>query len=216
MEDRLHRVEVKVRQAGLKLRPPLTERAVLAFEESHGVSLPEGYRRFLLEIGDGGPGPSQYGLVPLGREVKLRFRPEFTRGRQRLPFVTLPLPFTRTWVWEDGQMSDEGETEQVQHGNLLLGTDGCGLHWHLIVTGVERGHVWQFSDIGITPTDPKRDFLGWYEGWLDGVTDWWSGPVLESETSRDQVGESENAQLGANHFSSPRLRELAPSSLITG
>lgn len=175
MEERLRRVKAKVRQAGVELRPPLARKGVLAFESAHGVILPEGYRRFVLEVGDGGSGPPHYGLVPLGREVKPRFRPEFMRGRQRLPFVTLPFPFTRAWVWEDGDTSDEGDAEQVGHGSLLLGTDGCGMDWYLIVTGVARGHVWQFSDVGITPTDPGRDFLEWYENWLDGVTDWWSG-----------------------------------------
>jgi hypothetical protein len=28
------------------------------------------------------------------------------------------------------------------YGSLLLGTDGCGMYWHLIVTGPQRGHVW--------------------------------------------------------------------------
>jgi hypothetical protein len=29
------------------------------------------------------------------------------------------------------------------------------------------------ADVGITPTAPKRDFLQWFEDWLDGVREWW-------------------------------------------
>jgi hypothetical protein len=42
----------------------------------------------------------------------------------------------------------------------------------LIVTGPDRGHVWQLADVGVTPTRPKREFLRWFEDWLDGKTDW--------------------------------------------
>lgn len=43
------------------------------------------------------------------------------------------------------------------------------MDWHLIVTGPERGHVWWVCGKGIAPTDPKMDFLRWYEDWLDGA-----------------------------------------------
>ena len=93
-----------------------------------------------------------------------------------LPRVTAPFPFTRTWVWEDGDTSTEGNQEQVEYGSICLGNDGCGMYWHLVVTGPERGNVWLLAGEGIQPTTPKRDFLRWYEDWLDGTTDWWGGP----------------------------------------
>lgn len=43
------------------------------------------------------------------------------------------------------------------------------MDWHLIVTGPERGHMWWVCGEGIAPTDPKMDFLRWYEDWLDGA-----------------------------------------------
>ena len=50
-----------------KLNPPLPISVIEAFEERHRVSLPEGYRRFLTEIGNGGAGPS-YGVLPFGKD----------------------------------------------------------------------------------------------------------------------------------------------------
>jgi hypothetical protein len=45
-----------------------------AFECRHGISLPEGYRRLLLEIGNGGNGPPFYLLGPLGRGPKSSYQ----------------------------------------------------------------------------------------------------------------------------------------------
>jgi hypothetical protein len=35
-------------------------------------------------------------------------------------------------------------------------------------------HIWLITGEGITPTDPKRDFLRWYVDWLEGVKHWWA------------------------------------------
>ena len=50
-----------------KLNPPLPVSVIEAFEGRHGVSLPEDYRLFITEVGDGGAGP-YYGLLPFGKD----------------------------------------------------------------------------------------------------------------------------------------------------
>ena len=44
-----------------RLNPPLKEGLLTDFEQTHGVTLPTEFRRFVIEVGDGGAGPA-YGL----------------------------------------------------------------------------------------------------------------------------------------------------------
>ena len=171
MEDRLLRIRRKIAAAGKTLNPLLSEEEVLAFEHKHSITLPEGYRRFLLEVGNGGDGPPFYNLVPLGSGPNSQCL-EDVRYWEELPHVHLAFPFTETWVWEADALSEEGTKEQVKHGSIFVGEDGCGMEWHLIVTGAERGNVWMICGEGVTPQNPRRDFLTWYEDWLDGVKNW--------------------------------------------
>jgi hypothetical protein len=90
-----------------------------------------------------------------------------------LPYVAQPFPFTKAWVWENDEISAEGSFEQVNHGCIYIGNDGCGMYWLLIVTGAERGNMWMICGEGMQPTSPKRDFLTWFEEWLDGTREWW-------------------------------------------
>ncbi len=52
-------------------------------------------------------------------------------------------PLTEMWAWEDddGPYEDpEAAIDQVHnHGSIVLGTDGCAVNWHLVVTGPHRG-----------------------------------------------------------------------------
>lgn len=170
--DRIARIAGKVREKTPRLGPCLTEQEIWSFESRHGITLPAGYRQFLLHVGDGGPGPPDYGLMRLGEITDLTEEEVPIWGD--LPHVGKPFPFTRHWVWEGGDESEEGTEGQVDYGSIYLGTDGCAMNWHLIVTGPERGNVWMICGEGICPTDPKRDFLRWFEDWLDGVQDWWA------------------------------------------
>ncbi|MCP4198521.1 MAG: hypothetical protein GY762_15345 [Proteobacteria bacterium] len=70
------------------------------------------------------------------------------------------------------------------------------MDWILIVTGPEREKVWNRADVGAQPCVPARDFLSWYEYWLDGGKDWYSC-----------VGNSFESQAANRYWS--RLRYLA-------
>lgn len=65
---------------------------------------------------------------------------------------------------------------KLSNGSILLGTDGCGMDWRLIVTGPDRGIPWMISGEGIQPVCPKRTFLQCNEDWLDGLDSFYGFP----------------------------------------
>jgi hypothetical protein len=166
--------QIKTGLEGKLINTPLSEDEVFAFETKHEISLPVDYRGFLLKVGDGGDGPPEYGLLRLG-EITTNHVPDYLsegyKGRLKQPF-----PFTESWVWE-GEEDLKGFEEKLkstEFGCLVLGTDGCGMFWLLIVTGECRGQIWQTSDVGLQPCLPNLTFTQWYKNWLEGNTDWWS------------------------------------------
>src|SRR5688500_7059040 len=132
-DERINRVARKVSDRGVRLGAPLAEDAVRDFEARHRIVLPDTYRAFLLRVGNGvSTGPPEYGLARLG-EVARHMPEDDARVWTQLPHVGQPFPFTKPWVWEDGDASDEGTQADVRHGNIYLGDDGCGMYWFVIV-----------------------------------------------------------------------------------
>ncbi|MFJ6392641.1 SMI1/KNR4 family protein [Streptomyces sp. NPDC091972] len=161
--------------------PPAGWEAVRSFEAEHGIVLPEPYRTFVAEICDGlRAGPPYYGLLPLALTP-----PDWGTDRpERL--LAEPFPLTAAWLWEEEEATQEALSEQefearldsvFDHGSLLLGTDGCGMYWHLIVTGPQRGHVWLIDENAAIPFGTRPDtslmpgtpgFAGWATHWAEG------------------------------------------------
>lgn len=162
----IQRIVAKAKSAGVKLLVPLSETDLVMFEQERDVELPADYRAYLLQIANGGAGPPEHGICSLGSLPSDYELPE--------PDLAKPFPFTKSWVWEDGETSPEGQQEDTQCGVLILGTDGCAQYWALVVNGPDRGKIWMLTDVGIMPLVPSMTFSGWFEAWLDGKRDWWS------------------------------------------
>ncbi|MCG8971711.1 hypothetical protein [Streptomyces sp. CL12-4] len=112
------------------------------------VVLPEPYRSFVAEIANGtGDGPPEEGGLPaLGAkpdswtvwEAECWMSPEpFDGTAARLPGQ--PFPLEEAWEWEydyyDHALHSAPLHQTYQHGSVLLGTDGAGEYWLLVVTG---------------------------------------------------------------------------------
>lgn len=158
LDEAIARVREKVVQNQVSLGPTVPEKTVRAFEEAHGVTLPEAYRRYLLEVGNGFEW-EDYGFP------SSPFPPEEGERTSRL---AAPFPFTEAWIWEAEEEPPEGaDMRSVLNGNLELIDVGCCQTYNLILTGPCRGEVWAFADAGIQPCCQRQDFLGWFEKWLD-------------------------------------------------
>ncbi|MFB6876174.1 SMI1/KNR4 family protein [Streptomyces sp. NPDC056323] len=158
--------------------PPAGWESVRSFEAEHSIVLPEPYRTFVAEICDGlRAGPPYYGLLPLAQTPS-----DWGSGRpERL--LAEPFPLMAAWLWEEeeealSEQEFEARMDSVfDHGSLLLGTDGCGMYWHLIVTGSQRGQVWLIDENGAMPFGTRPDtslmpgtpgFVGWVTHWVQG------------------------------------------------
>ena len=173
--QRIDRLRRKVASYPGSLGPCLPEQEIAAFEAIYRIQLPEDFRLFLLNIGNGGSGPPTYGLNSLAQSVRREpDGPGETSNTSSL-CPELPFPLTEAWVWEDEDLEDEDTRLNAvyNHGHLFLGTDGCAMDWILIVAGAERGKIWNRADVGAQPCAPSRDFASWYEYWLDGGQDWY-------------------------------------------
>lgn len=179
----LARIKYKLARAtGAKrigpFNPTLSEDELTAFERAHRVSLPEGYRAFLREVGNGGPGPGD-GLPALAAAVELAPTNDFAT----------PFPLSnREWqeATERARREDTdypSEMEYEQPGLLWIGDPWKD--WeraYLVLTGEDRGMVWGWGliDGGWQPEvragyedvrweENLRNFLRWYEDWLDAI-----------------------------------------------
>ena len=164
--------------ADLAFAPCLPAADLDAFELAHGVSLPPEYRYFLAHIGNDGAGPPAYGLRPLGA-TETWWSDEQPMAWQHFQAIRRPFPFAQPWCREDEAEPDPARLAAVYDGSLYLGTDGCGIDWALIVTGPQRGYVWQFTEAGIIPCQPVMTFCEWFSQWLhhdaaSPATFWWT------------------------------------------
>ncbi|MES9558818.1 MULTISPECIES: SMI1/KNR4 family protein [unclassified Streptomyces] len=161
--------------------PPAGWEAVRFFEAEHGITLPEPYRTFVAEVCDGlRAGPPYYGLLPFAQT------PSDWGSDRPERLLAEPFPLRSTWMWENNEeaLSEqelEARTDAVfDQGSLLLGTHGCGMYWHLVVTGPQRGHVWLIDEYGAMPFGTSSmpgtpGFTGWVTHWAQGRS-WVAGP----------------------------------------
>lgn len=127
----------------------ISDSAVESLERRLGHKLPDDYREFITQIGDGGAGPN-YGLKPIADAVCS---------------VDLATPFP--WSSEVVRMTDSEENLWASKpGVLEISEWGCGGADFLVVNGSARGSVWgDFSTEGLPLSPTNESFLDWYVDW---------------------------------------------------
>ena len=179
------------------LNPPVSEAEILAFEQKYELTLPEGYRDFLLTIGDKNAerleriaGP-YYGLFDFDRAQE-----QFLLG-EGTPYLKAPCALSPDMTDEEWdafsrelleaeiaeQEAEVNNTEflldeatyealhgKVYSGLLPLGSQGCSMYHALVLNGKYAGRV---VNIDVDLRKPKfafeTTFLDWYERYLDEV-----------------------------------------------
>jgi hypothetical protein len=172
------------RQWSYTAEPCLTESELAAWETANGVSLPEAYRLFLLEIGNGGMMPGSYCDFEMSRlpsRVNALLQKPFPLSRERFdevmarptperkgpPFPKYEPPFPElNGDWEND--------DRYPQGCLQVGRYPSYDAVYLIVSGEVHGTLWCTAGGNWVPETDRQskpfDFLGWFEDVLSDPT----------------------------------------------
>lgn len=156
--------------------PCLTAADLAAWEAANGVALPQAYRLFLLEIGNGGTLPCEYSefdfwpLTPRPRWVNEHLRDPFPITRERFA-QRMAIP-RRERSGDDAYLfpelrQHEAEDEEIPPGCLFVARYPSWESVFLVVTGELRGTVWVVVGGEAIPEVDRHeqpfDSLGWFE-----------------------------------------------------
>ena len=173
------------------LDPRLPEQEVLAFEERHHIHLPEDYRHFIMNIGNGGAGPD-YGFFPLGYMDDTPLK-AWTEGNGFVGVLSQDFQFDEPWNDTSGlpdfnpneDQQDEYDrameafeqrywSSSLMNGAFPICHRGCALRLWLVIAGKEAGHIWRDGRADYTGLSPlllkdgsRATLSWWYWEWLD-------------------------------------------------
>lgn len=119
-----------------ELLPPISERKLCGLEAQFGIRLPEDYRQFVLNVGNGGAGPS-YGLYSVEGALTGNDQTYGHSGSRVDPGIKQD--FVRPNAVAGEELADET-------GVLKLCQHGCANDDFLVVNGKDRGTVWQMIE----------------------------------------------------------------------
>lgn len=176
---------------GFLLNTSVKRSVITKIESRYKISLPDDYREFLIQIGNGGAGP-YYGVFKLGEmDDSFDDRP-WKENDGFIGVLSEPFPHTKAWndlppypEEQDDEDAYEAELEAFDeiywnskqvNGAIPICHQGCAYRNWLVVTGVEAGNVWEDLRVdqkGLLPVKAKSKrrvtFLEWYNQWLQGA-----------------------------------------------
>jgi hypothetical protein len=152
------------------LEAPIATEEIANFERQQGITLPDDYRQFLTQLGNGGAGPD-FGIFALGK-----------REEEPLPDIVLEnlrIEFAFDEAWNETSLLDKPELYygyEVLAGAVPIATQGCAMDYWMVVSGPRKGEIWfdkRTDGAGVEPVcgvDGRHMSFGtWYETWLDGI-----------------------------------------------
>lgn len=156
-----------------ELNAPANINDVRNFEHSFGITLPADYVEFITTICNGGPGP-YYGIYELG-DFGYMTGCEKTMANPCLVDSKLTeARWKKLTAFEEKMDSSDDRYyryyDKLFAGQLPIGHQGCNFNSMLILNGEYAGRVLNIDqDLQIPNVAKEKNFLDWYEGWLDEV-----------------------------------------------
>ena len=177
------------------LNPPATPFEVSEFERKFSIELPECYTAFITQVGNGGTGHADsaagpfYGIYPVGKNTDELI---YDNTEKYLKNDCMIYPKMTDEYWEsltknirdNDDISDEDyekEIGKIYAGILPIGSQGCTYLHGIVLNGQHKGRI---VNLDVDYQKPKfafeKNFLDWYERWLDEVI---SGELIKETPS---------------------------------
>ncbi len=169
------------------LNSPLDIQEIKDFEKTYNINLPDTYKTFLSEIGNGGleyknsvvdnsgAGPD-YGIFKLGHPHHFIVEPslKYLENEPLFNESTTQEEWDRIYDEMDDNISDEEydkEMAKAYSGILNIGFSGCSGYLGIMLNGKNKGRVVHtYDEIEYCPHFSQEvNFLDWYENWLNDI-----------------------------------------------
>ena len=137
-----------------KLNPPICQSQLSDVETRYNCQFPTEYRRYLLEIADGGAGPG-LGIYSLAKALEL------FDSRRDFPFESeyaFYPPGNGRYSWDD-----------MNSGTLVHSHYGCSMFALLVVRGVSASQIWYDGEDRCKPL--ATSFSKWVLNWVASALD---------------------------------------------
>lgn len=165
---------------------------ILKFETQYNIELPNCYKAFLMNVGNGGESFSSsgagpfYGIYPFGKNVNELIY-ENTKEYLKEDCMLYPKMTDEYWddlienIEEDTICDKEYEKElgRIYGGILPIGEQGCSCYHAIVLNGEFKGRVVNINSERYNPQFTfELNFLDWYERWLAEVI---SGDLMQDK-----------------------------------
>jgi hypothetical protein len=168
----LHRIADKILRTQLRVNPPISGSEVAKFESDFGVSIPEDYREFLINVANGGSEPCR--LLPLSEwDASYDIEgPDPCVVSERC--IVTPNCRDR-WLEMSGgpdrEIHRDNSGWDPMFGTIAIAEIGCGLFYSMIMTGLYQGRIFAWGPNARHPPHvcPEPSFSGWFENCLDAI-----------------------------------------------
>ena len=173
-----------------ELNPTATIKEVRQFEKEYNIKLPEGFVKYLTEVGNGGAGPD-YGIYSL--EMLRKRNPSLKQFGCKKAFIDQRFnsdnpdydPYSIREEWEKICEEYENASERllddeclnimlnVFGGTLNIGTPGCTMSYELIIDGSENNGKIAVIDHDMDENAPPNltdmDFEEWFCDYFERI-----------------------------------------------
>lgn len=186
--NQLNQIKQKIKKSEIELQSVCTQNEIDDFEKQAGVTLPEEYKSFLLEVGNGGKENCNLLSLDEWNYSLWKNNADLTTDLKNDCLLTPELEkLGDGWLdslgVSDWEVKWDNDRWSPMYGSMSIATIGCGLYFSQIVNGKYKGRIFVWGDAAYVPPcfQPQNSYLGFIEYYIDRLLDNQRTPVFKSK-----------------------------------